>query len=111
MLAAEMYGIGENHVAALEHGEGRDTATHINDGAAKVHFIFHERGKTCRIRRNTERGDIEVRTFDTGGNVAQCSLITGHEVNINAHRVAEHAARVADAVMAIDAGINGDCMD
>src|SRR3546814_3266829 len=110
-MAADRDGVGEDHVVLVEDGDGGGAAAHVDHRGAELQLVLHQGGEARGIGRDHEGGRLQVTALDAGGDVAHGARRGGDDVHVHAEVVAEHAARIADAAVAVDRIAGGDRVD
>ena len=102
MLAADGDAVGIDHIAVEEDGQGRGAAAHVDDADAQVHLVVHQARQPRGIGRDDQRADVEMAAGDAGAEVAHWSCRRRDDMHVDAEPRSEHAARLADAVAAVN---------
>ncbi len=108
VLATDRDAIRVDSVAFREDGDRGRAAAHVDQRRAELHFVFDEGGEARRVGRFDYPLDVEVAALDAGREIPHRAFQRGDPVNLNAEAVAEHTARVIDAVAAVDAVADRD---
>src|SRR5262245_3538575 len=102
MVAADGNRIGEHDLAVEEDGNAGGAAAHVDQGDAKVLLVLDQAGEPGSVGRYHQRRHLEVAAIDAGGEIAHRAGGGGDNVHGDAEPFAVHAARVADAAVAVD---------
>ena len=102
MLAAESETVQMNETSAGEHRHRRGARAHIDDGGAEIGFIVGENRKAGNVGTRHHRLDVEMAAFDREHQIARGGDFERRNMHVDAEFTAEHAARIADAVVAVD---------
>ncbi len=89
----------------LAVGEDRDrgrAAAHVDAGGTHFELVVDQRRKPAGIGRRDHALDRQVRAVDAEFQVAQRGGVAGQHMHVDAERVADHAARIAHAALAIE---------
>ena len=100
-----------NQLAVEEDCDGGGAAAHVDQGDAQLPLVLDQAGQGRGVGRHHLRRDVQVAPRDTGGEVAGHAAGGGDHVHVDAQAVAEHAARIVDAAVAVDAVADRDGVD
>ena len=102
VMAAQREAFQMNEPAVYEGRHRGGAGAHIDDGGAEIGLVVGENGEPCDIGRRDHGLDVEVAALDRKHQIARRGDVGGGDMHVDAEPRAEHAARIADAVDAVD---------
>src|SRR5262249_2534398 len=102
VVAAEGEAIDVNESPGLECSNRGGASAHVDHGRAQIGLIVGKNRKPRDIRRSGHRLYIEMTSLDGKHQITGGGDIVGRHMHVDPEACAEHSARVADAIYAID---------
>ena len=91
-----------HELAVGEDRDGRRAAAHVDAGGAEFGLVVDQRGKPAGVGRCNHALDRQMRAVDAELEIAERRRVGGHHVHVDAERLAEHAARIVHAALAVE---------
>ena len=101
-MAADRDRVGMHELAFGEDRDRGRAAAHVDAGRAELHLVVDQRRKPAGIGRRDHALDRQMAAVDAELEIAQRRGVGGHHMHVDAERVADHAARIADAALAVE---------
>ena len=102
VLAADRDRVGMRELALVEDRERGRAAAHVDAGDAELRLVVDEHREARRVGRGDDRLHFQMAAVDRELEIGERRLVGGHDMHVDAERLAEHADRIVHAAIGVE---------